>query len=250
MLVSVDSSSAIFGFQHGGPSNSSFRNAEAAHNQVRDGRFENLYSRLNGMKQAKNILKNYQFLNHPSLILTSPLRRTIQTVLKAFHPSFNRIAAKRFPTCPRIIAFPHLQECSELPSDTGLSLAFLKSEYGQYIEFPDEFFSEDWFIKEGTWLASNHDLIISRAEFVRKFILEQTSQEVIVMTHGNFAHFLVNRWFDEPGWEPSLFYNLHNACGTVMVLKKKQSQESDYEMREEMPAWFEKESKEQQSTKV
>ena len=46
-----------------------------------------------------------------------------------------------------------------------------------------------------------------------------------------------------------MFYNLHNACGTVMVLKKKESQESDYEMREEMPAWFEKEWKEQPRSK-
>jgi broad specificity phosphatase PhoE len=134
-----------------------FRHAEAAHNQERDGSIRDPLLTAKGMKQAKKILKNYQFLNHPSLILTSPLRRTIQTVLQAFHPSFNGLAAKSFPTCPRIIALPHLQECSELLCDTGLSLAFLKSEYGQYIEFPDEFFhSEDWFIKEGTWLAANH----------------------------------------------------------------------------------------------
>jgi len=219
-----------------------FRHAEADHNVKPDRAIPDPLLTARGMKQAKNVLKNYQFLNHPSLILTSPLRRTIQTVLEAFHPAFNSDAPKYFPTSPRIVALPHLQESSEYPCNTGSSLTVLKSEYDQYVEFPDEFFnSDDWFIKKGTWLAADLDLIYSRAEFVRKFILQQTSKEVIVMTHGGFAHYLVNRWLNGPCREPSLFEDLHTACGTPMVLKEKESPESGYEMRAEIPAWFEKE---------
>ena len=192
-----------------------------------------------GMKQAKSILKVYQFLNHPTLILTSPLRRTLQTTLRAFHPAFNRKAAQLFPTVtPRILALPHLQETNEYPCDTGSSLESLKADFGDYIEFPEEYFPENWFVKKETWLADDNKSLNTRAEFVKQFIVEQSChKEIIVMTHANFAHFLVNRWMYGMGCG-SKFDGLHNAEGRPMVLREKDPPESGYMMSVDIPVWW------------
>src|SRR5271170_3356416 len=135
-----------------------FRHAEAVHNAERDESIRDPPLTEKGKKQAQEILETYKFLNQPTLILTSPLRRAIQTVLHAFHPSFKDNATKLFPTsAPRIIALPHLQEVSQEPCDTGSSLASLKSEYGEYVEFPVEFLDCDhWFQKDGTGFANEN----------------------------------------------------------------------------------------------
>jgi len=215
-----------------------FRHAEAVHNAERDESIRDPPLTEKGKKQAQEILETYQFLNHPTLILTSPLRRAIQTVLLAFHPSFNDNATKLFPTsAPRIIALPHLQEVSQEPCDTGSSLASLKSEYGEYVEFPEEYFPcDDWFQKDGTCFANENSLLSARAEFVRGYILQQSCEEIIVVTHGDFSHFLVNRWLYGPGCG-TLFNGFPHAWGTPMVLKEKTC-DSETEMRVEVPAWF------------
>jgi broad specificity phosphatase PhoE len=217
-----------------------FRHAEAVHNAECDESIRDPLLTEKGKKQAQRILKTYQFLNQPALILTSPLRRAIQTVLQAFHPSFNDNAAKLFPTsAPRIIALPHLQEVSQEPCDTGSSLVSLKSDYGEYVEFPEECFPcDDWFQKDDTCFANENSLLSARAEFVREYILQQSGEEIIVVTHGDFSHFLVNRWLYGPGCG-TLFNGLQHACGTplAMVLKEKTG-DSEYEMTVEVPAWF------------
>src|SRR5271154_856073 len=207
-----------------------FRHAEAVHNSESDESTRDPLLTEKGKEQAQEILETYQFLNQPTLILTSPLRRAIETVLQAFHPSFNDNAAKVFSatTFPRIIALPHLQEVSEKPCDTGSSLASLKSEYGEYVEFPEGFFDcNTWFKKDGTIFSNENSLLSRRAEFVREYILGQLCEEVIVMTHGDFSHFLVNRWLYGPGCG-TLFDGLQHACGTPMVLKEKSTMDSEY----------------------
>jgi broad specificity phosphatase PhoE len=79
----------------------------------------------------------YRYLKHPTLILTSPLRRCIQTVLYAFHPSFNPDAAKIFSQPPRIIALPHLQEAKDYTSNTGSPVDQLEKWFGKYVTFPE-----------------------------------------------------------------------------------------------------------------
>ena len=93
-------------------------------------------------------------------------------------------------------------------------------------------------MKKGTWLADDPHLQYTRAEFVKRFISEQTfSKEIIVVTYLNFSHFLVNRWLHGPGCG-SLFNGLENAVGVPMVLRKGDSPEFGYEMRVDIPIWW------------
>jgi len=219
-----------------------FRHAEAVHNSQNDIALRDPQLTENGKAQAEQIMATYQFLNRPTLILVSPLQRAIQTALYAFHPSFNKQGKEvsRLEQIPRIVALPQLQEVTENPCDTGTCLEFLKRTYGSYVEFSDEFFGSDtWFTKQGTLFANENALLSNRAKFVRDYIKQHGPEEVIVMTHGDFSHFLVNRWLYGQGCG-SLFNGLNHAAGSPMTLKAKDSIESDYEMTVEIPLWFER----------
>jgi len=217
-----------------------FRHAEAAHNVASDYSIRDPRLTKVGLAQAEQIPTTYNFFNHPTLVLVSPFQRTIQTALYAFHPHFNKEATKLYPQGPpRFIALPHLQEVSELPCDTGSSLSSLRKEYGEYVDFPDEHFdSDDWFRKENTPFAYDTVLISKRAKFVREYLKQCQHEEVIVVTHGDFYHFLVNRGLYGPD-RGSRFDNLKYAAGLPMVFKaKSEEDDSDLEMTIEIPAWW------------
>jgi broad specificity phosphatase PhoE len=212
-----------------------FRHAEAYHNSTDNMEIRDPVLTSSGVEQSLIITRRYNFLNRPTLILTSPLRRCIETALYAFHPIFNPNVTKHFPQPPRILAMPHLQETTEKPCDIGSSLDLLIKEYRGQVEFEDGFFaSEDWFTKSGTKFANDNLLLSKRAEFVRNFILQQSDREIIVVTHADFSHFLVNRWLYSPGCG-SLFDGLAHASGVPMILVEG---ESSHEMRVEIPPWF------------
>jgi len=76
--------------------------------------------------------------------------------------------------------------------------------------------------KAGTPFADQDRLCQARAYFFHDFILQQPDKEVIIVSHGDFCHFLVNRWTDSgwlwcnPGW-----FDQENAQGWPMKLVKK-----------------------------
>jgi Histidine phosphatase superfamily (branch 1) len=225
-----------------------FRHAQALHNSENNTSLRDPQLTANGITQAEQILTTYQFFNRPTLILVSPLQRAIQTALHAFHPSFNKSAVKLSQSGqpPRFLALPHLQEVTEKPCDTGTSLAFLKKSYGQFIEFPDDLFHSDiWFVKHGTVFADENALLSNRAKFVRAYIKQCGSEEIIVMTHGDFSHFLVNEWLYGPGCG-TLFNGLKQAAGLPMALRAINFDGSEYGLRKEIPAWFGRQVQESQ----
>jgi broad specificity phosphatase PhoE len=122
--------------------------------------------------------------------------------------------SKWFPVDPTFLALPQLQECSNDPCDTGSSLDILKKHFPE-VEFRDELFdSEDWLNKShGTPYDWDFDMLAKRAKFVRDYIRQQPDCEIIVMTHGGFARFMVNRWNDGPGWDHHKLEDLQNAQG-------------------------------------
>jgi broad specificity phosphatase PhoE len=106
-----------------------FRHAEAGHNAHNDPTVLDPHVTCKGKKQAQRIVDTYKFFNKPTLILSSPSKRCLETIFSAFDPVLNYGAAEPFEKLPRIIALPHLQETSERPCDTGTRLSALKAEY-------------------------------------------------------------------------------------------------------------------------
>jgi broad specificity phosphatase PhoE len=125
------------------------------------------------------------------------------------------------------------------PCDKCHPLEFLKEKYGKELEFPDDWFStDDWLIKRGTEYEDNDRLFAKRAEFVRQYIKGLEDREVVVVTHGDFAHYLANQW--EMLGSYSNFERLDQGEVASMVIHE--LSDSETQLREEAPSWVARDS--------
>lgn len=172
-----------------------------------------------GREAARRFRKLYKYHIKPTLIVSSPLRRCLQTTTIAFGPMIRSGEV-------RAIAHPGLQECSTKPCDTGTPLKVLREEFPA-IQFPDELFPRSaWprnrsfqVRKIGTVYDDVPGLLLQRAVNFRKWLREEVSdQEVIVVTHGGFVHFFFDMWDDLPGESGSRGFDLGLGKAIPMTL--------------------------------
>ena len=120
-----------------------------------------------GEQQAHLIRENYPFLLKSSAFLvSSPLRRTLQTSLLTFN---------RNP-----LPHPGFQESSAKPCDTGSPTSVLRKEFPE-LDF--KWVGEEWNSNEGEW-APDETSLANRAERMRKWLKDRDENEIIVVTHG------------------------------------------------------------------
>ena len=171
-----------------------------------------------GRDEARLFSTLYKYHIRPTLIVTSPLRRCLQTTTIAFGPI---IRSGKI----RAIAYPGIQECSNKPCDTGTPLDILREEFPD-IEFLDELFPEDlWprdrsvqLEKAGTIYDDHPDRLLERAIKFRKWLREVDDVEIIVVTHGDFAHFLWHKWAGNPGKSGTAGFQLSNGVAIPVTL--------------------------------
>ena len=121
-----------------------------------------------GRKEARLFLKNYEHHIKLTLIVTSPLRRCLQTTMIAFGPMIRSREV-------RALAHPGLQECSNMPCDTGTPLDVLRDEFPD-IRFLDELFPRDTWPRDrniqvrkvDTIYNDKPDLLLERAMKFKK----------------------------------------------------------------------------------
>jgi broad specificity phosphatase PhoE len=76
-----------------------------------------------GEEQSRDMADKYRgVFEGAQLVLASPLRRTISTALMAFKSILD--------SGRKVVAWPELQEASDLPCDTGSDVAKLYAEFG------------------------------------------------------------------------------------------------------------------------
>jgi broad specificity phosphatase PhoE len=156
-----------------------------------------------GIQEAQLFTELYPFLRAPQIIITSHLRRALQMSL---HISSSLRNDSPGSQSIRIIAHPDLQEVSKEPCDTGTPLDVLREEFPT-INFPDALFPEDYprdaNVEPDKWDSIYDDvpeLLAARATRIREFIKNELEEaEIILVTHGSFIHFLLNRWTGKPG---------------------------------------------------
>jgi broad specificity phosphatase PhoE len=108
-----------------------------------------------------------------AFIVSSPIRRTLQTSLLGFN-------LKPLP-------HPGFQENSAKPCDTGSSVSLLLE------EFPELDFSlvvDGWNSKEGEW-APDETSLAKRAAKMRTWLKEREENDIIVVTHGGILFSLI-----------------------------------------------------------
>ncbi|OGE47540.1 hypothetical protein PENARI_c042G05003 [Penicillium arizonense] len=138
-----------------------------------------------GEEQAGALGARFPALENIQLILSSPLRRAIQTALLAF-PS------KVGDGGLQVIAWPEVQEASDLICDTGRDLLEIKAEFEK---LPVDFtvVEPGWHIKEGKW-APVAGRLLERAQLARQWLSQRPEKEIVVVSHGCFLHSLTNDW--------------------------------------------------------
>lgn len=130
-----------------------------------------------------------QIPNHPlgaranavaDLVVTSPLKRTLQTTLLGF-----KEARSRVPT----IALPALQECNDHPCDTGSSRQELEKDPELGKEFNFSALPDDWTSKKGFW-APTDEALYERLAWVRRWLRDRPEKNIVVVAHGDALRWL------------------------------------------------------------
>ncbi|KAI5266523.1 PGAM-domain-containing protein [Aureobasidium subglaciale] len=150
-----------------------------------------------GKSQCRELSNS--FSNHDSiaLIVSSPLRRALQTAVHAFAPALQRDDVK-------LLLQPMAQEMNAFACDIGTDRDDLErqvhkgelwdAEIGVPSEKVDfEAVEAGWNSKEGKW-ASDRATVQKRAAKLRSWLYNRKEESVIVVSHGGFLHALTEDW--------------------------------------------------------
>jgi broad specificity phosphatase PhoE len=203
------------------------RHAESVHNIDKDFTRLDPDLTLAGAQQAKDLGRLFPYSNKVGLIITSPLRRAIQTTLEAFanildEQYFDETSGKGIQEGVKLLLDPDIQERSSLPCDTGSDRRALQT------IFPNLDFSNlhaEWQLKEGLFSA-DQKAVDDRAKRVRHHLVEQIAAlkdsertDIVIVTHGVFMKHLSGDFeIDLPkaGWKS---YAIEEDEVGIVVLK-------------------------------
>lgn len=113
------------------------------------------------------------------LLLASPLKRTLETALIGFQPVVERGL--------RVLAIPSAQEATADPSDTGSDKDHLRTRFDDHVDL--RYLTPGWNDKTGEMATDVHSTV-TRARRLRQWIKAREEKEVVLVSHGMFAHFL------------------------------------------------------------
>ncbi|EPE34463.1 Phosphoglycerate mutase-like protein [Glarea lozoyensis ATCC 20868] len=174
------------------------RHAESVHNVTKD--FSKLDPSLTslGFEQAAELGKSFPYAGRVGVVITSPLRRAIQTALTAFSgildkQYFDSSSGQGVENGASLIIEPLLQERSALACDTGSDRAELEKAFPR-LTFDG--LGDAWPSKDGIF-AADDEAVQERARKVRRGLVEQGEKsnsgektDFVVVTHGVFMKFL------------------------------------------------------------
>ncbi|KAL1994208.1 hypothetical protein VTN49DRAFT_2877 [Thermomyces lanuginosus] len=143
-----------------------------------------------GIAECKALESRFPYQSSIELIVSSPLRRAVQTSLCSFQPAINRGV--------KIVVLPELQETSDVACDTGSEVSKLEQEFGDIVGPKGKvvdlsLLDDNWHIKRGRFAPSSN-AIIARARDARKWLKARPEKEVVVVSHGGFLHYFTQDW--------------------------------------------------------
>lgn len=159
------------------------RHAEGYHNLLEDENIPDPDLTPDGKEQCAHLSTIFPFFDRIDLVCASPIRRACQTALISMEPYLQ--GGKR-----KILALPLAQEATDKPANTPSDIKTLQAEFGHVVDFHrcvDTYV--DYNIKQGTFSPDGEHLT-SRALELRKFLRDREEQEIVVVSHGNFLHYV------------------------------------------------------------
>ena len=150
-----------------------------------------------GEEQCKQVAKNFPFHSSITLIVASPMRRTLYTALYCFPEELKRGLVIR--------ALPEAQEWGDVPCDTGSEPEELQKEFASK-PIDLSLVKKGWNIKKGKW-ATDSASLRARAKEVRQWIKARPEKEIMLVTHGGE---LLRRPYDYCSSDPAAFLHYIN----------------------------------------
>ncbi|KAH7345904.1 histidine phosphatase superfamily [Pyrenochaeta sp. MPI-SDFR-AT-0127] len=203
------------------------RHAESEHNVSKD--FSQLDPSLTtlGYTQAAQLVTTFPHPDKVAAIISSPLRRTIQTSLTGFRHVldkryFDEASGSGVKDGIALSLDPDLQERSAMPCDTGSDRQSLKQEF---LNLDLEQFNENWQVKSGRYAADDESVTL-RAARVREKIKQLTlalrdneRKDIVIVTHGVFMKFLSgdeNIDLPKAGWKSYAIKNDEEGAAVLI----------------------------------
>lgn len=163
-----------------------------------------------GEEQCAALRKTFPYHHDISLIVSSPLRRTIYTAVLSFAPALANGHCR-----PNIIALPEIQETSDFPCDIGSDLDKLRDEITEkHLPVDLTLVPEGWNIKtaENKW-APSAEALAKRAKEARTYLRERVFElqkagdkdpQIVILTHGGYLHYFTEDWEDSKTYNGKL----------------------------------------------
>ncbi|KAF1831759.1 phosphoglycerate mutase-like protein [Decorospora gaudefroyi] len=177
------------------------RHAQGEHNATRNFSTRDALLTAKGKEQCRTLSLTFQNHQNIDIVFASPLRRTIQTAALSFGPVLSR---KDVP----LVLLPALQEISNLGCDVGVAdtatdVQKLLPELFAEGELDFDIMSKidasavtaGWNTKEG-YFAYEKKAISKRAAELRNWLWQRPEAHVILVTHGAFAHFFAEDYWN------------------------------------------------------
>ncbi|KAH7409887.1 histidine phosphatase superfamily [Phaeosphaeria sp. MPI-PUGE-AT-0046c] len=167
------------------------RHAEGYHNSEENENIPDPDLTPKGREQCKQLAKTFPYFDRIDLVCASPIRRAIQTASISMEPHLQSGKIK-------ILALPLAQEATDKPANTPSDIGRLQKEYGDIVDFHrclDTY--TDFNTKKGRWSPDGHSLQ-ARALELRRFLRDREEQEIVIVSHGDFLHY-VSGDIDEEG---------------------------------------------------
>ncbi|KAI0550351.1 histidine phosphatase superfamily [Xylaria curta] len=183
------------------------RHAEGEHNLEHRNWIRDATLTSKGKSQCRELKDNFPDLERISTVITSPLRRAMQTAAIAFAPAINREGVQ-------FIAHPLAQETNAHECDIGHSRAELEGQLSEILVDRDPAFpvtkldlslvEDGWASKAGKY-ATDKPIVEARAAELRSWLFQRPEARIVCVTHGAFLHYLTEDWTgDDPergtGW--------------------------------------------------
>ncbi|CAJ2508845.1 Uu.00g138710.m01.CDS01 [Anthostomella pinea] len=149
----------------------SIRHAEGYHNSEENENIPDPDLTPQGRSQCAHLSTIFPFFDRVDLVCASPIRRAVQTALVGMEPYLQSGGRRQ--------AGHHAQR-HRAPTE----------EYGSVVDFQrcqDTYVDYD--SKEGRW-APDGNALEKRALELRRFLRDRDEQEVVVVSHGDFLHFV------------------------------------------------------------
>ncbi|PUU75615.1 histidine phosphatase superfamily [Tuber borchii] len=156
------------------------RHGEGQHNATRNFQIHDALLTPLGETHCHELSKEFPSEPPVDLLVSSPLRRTIQTTLLGFK--------KQVESGVKVELLAELQEVGKSPCNTGSSRDDLeKEELFKELDFSG--LPDDWTSKALYAPLDPHPLS-ERARVARKWLRSRSESHVVVVLHGNFIHYV------------------------------------------------------------